>query len=101
MNNFVKVNDRFFENELYKVAKTTYQDSCFGCDLIHLSVIRKDKQPIRSWKDMQEIKNKLAGSKNEGLELYPSEDRLIDNANRYHIWVASDENFRFDFGFKK
>jgi len=38
---------------------------------------------------MQEIKNQICGCEAEGVELYPAESRLVDQANQYHIWVLN------------
>ncbi len=38
------------------------------------------------WSDYQGIKNDLLGENWEGLELYPSTDRLVDTANQFHLW---------------
>jgi len=52
----------------------------------HLSIRRDDRKPIMDWRDKQRIKDQLAGSDAEGVELYPARDRLVDGANQYHIW---------------
>ena len=35
----------------------------------------------------QEIKNQLVSPDCEAVEIYPNEDRLIDTANQYHLFV--------------
>lgn len=67
--------------------------------MIHLSIKRIDKKPIRDWREIQSIKNTLIGPKHEGVELYPAEDRLVDGANQYHLWVLAEDDVRFPFGF--
>lgn len=67
--------------------------------IIHLSVKRKDKAPIHDWRAMQQIKNELTDPLFEGVELFPAEDRLVDTANQYHIWVFADTKFRVPVGF--
>jgi hypothetical protein len=42
---------------------------------------------IRNWRHFQQMKNEIAGAEREGLELFPREGRLADNANQYHLWV--------------
>ena len=69
--------------------------------MIHLSIKRIDKKPIRDWREMQAIKNALVGPKHEGVELYPAEDRLVDGANQYHMWVLASNDVRFPFGFNE
>lgn len=68
-------------------------------DMVHLSIKRRDKEVIHDWRDLQAIKNALVGAENEGVELYPSESRLTDPANQYHLWVVKDPELKFPFGF--
>ena len=65
--------------------------------IVHLSIKRRDKQPIRNWLDIQRIKNEIAGPECEGVELFPAESRLVDSANQYHLYVF--ESYRLPFGF--
>lgn len=62
----------------------------------HLSIKRLDKEPIHDWRDLQAIKNMLVGEEYEAIELYPSEKRVVDSANQYHLWAfiqhIHDEN---------
>lgn len=68
-----------------------------------LSIRRDDRAPVRDWRHMQEIKNQLCGPEREGVELFPAESRLVDQANQYHLWVTRDgdgiKNFAWPFGF--
>lgn len=84
-----------YKNDQYQVA--VYEDG----DFIHLSIRRLDRQPIRDWRDMQEIKNQIVGPENEGVELYPAESRLVDAANQYHMFVLKDPAVQFPFGFNE
>lgn len=67
--------------------------------MVHLSIKRRDRSPVRDWRHLQRIKNELVGSECEGVELYPAESRLTDTANQYHIWVLAEPGQRFPFGF--
>lgn len=51
-----------------------------------LSFRRLDRKPIRDWRDMQRIKNELAGYETEAVELFPADSRLMDSANHYWLW---------------
>lgn len=55
----------------------------------HLMVRRHDGEPIHSWKDMQRIKNELTedGKQRIGVQVFPKESEVVDQANMYHIWV--------------
>lgn len=69
-----------------------------GSDMTYLSIKRLDQRPIRSWRDLQRIKNELVGPECEGLEMFPAESRLLDSANQYHLFVFSDPQVRLPFG---
>lgn len=90
-------------NDLYQVivydAKKVGVQSPNFPEMYWLSIKRIDKQPIHDWRELQRIKNMIIGAKYEGLELYPAEDRLVDMANQYHMFVFKDETARVPFGF--
>lgn len=88
-----------FINDLYQVnIQACDTPRGFG-KMVHLSIKRRDKQPIHDWRHLQQIKNELVGPENEGVELYPKESRLADSANQYHLWVFKDTKYGFPFGF--
>lgn len=86
-----------FKNNLFQVAIKTRVFEPFG-PVIHLSIKRLDKAPVRDWRHLQRIKNELCGDESEAVELYPAESRLADVANQYHLWVLPNQA-RFPFGF--
>lgn len=55
----------------------------------HLSIKRHDRDVLlgKDWRDFQRIKNELCGTDCEAVEIYPAEQRLVDTANQYHLWV--------------
>tara|TARA_Y100001938_G_scaffold130909_1_gene187376 strand:+ start:545 stop:1057 length:513 start_codon:yes stop_codon:yes gene_type:complete len=77
-------NEEIWVNDIYQV-NINREDQ----EWIHLSIKRRDKQAINAnkWQHFQWIKNQLVGENHEGLELYPSEKRLVNTANQYHLWV--------------
>jgi len=76
--------DSLVHNPLYK-GKCTY-----------ISIKRKDKKAIHDWRHFQHIKNELVGSKVEAIELYPSESRLHDTVNQYHLFcLPLGTSFKF------
>tara|TARA_Y100000593_G_C4302514_1_gene334116 strand:+ start:1069 stop:1575 length:507 start_codon:yes stop_codon:yes gene_type:complete len=85
----------FYENDTYQVYEaglTETNQMCLdkrykNCGLTYLSIKRKDKKSIHDWRDLQEIKNQICGKDREGMEIYPSEDRVVDTANQYHMFV--------------
>ena len=91
-----------FRNSTYQVIKRAYKTAKdIGVSLVWLSIKRIDKEPIHDWRELQEIKNELVGKSCEGVELYPAEDRVVDLANQYHLWVIDDPKYRFPFGFSE
>jgi hypothetical protein len=68
-------------------------------EITHLSIHRTDRGPARDWRDFQAIKNQLVGPECEGVELYPAEERLVDSASEFHVWVFNDPTFRVPVGF--
>lgn len=92
--------EEIWKNDKYQVAVHRNDGVRPGWQkVIHLSIKRLDKEPIRDWREMQEIKNELVGPENEGVELYPAESRLVDLANQFHLWVLADSKIWFPFGF--
>lgn len=69
-----------------------------GGSVENLSVRRQDRKPIRDWRDLQRIKNELAGFEVEAAELFPADARLVDSANQYWLWCLPPGE-RFPFGF--
>jgi hypothetical protein len=67
--------------------------------VVHMSIKRRDKEPIHDWRELQEIKNQLVGRDHEAVEIYPSEADLIDTSNQFHLWVFKDPKYRLPFGF--
>jgi len=55
-----------------------------------LVVKRCDKQPIRDWRALQDIKNAIVGEEREALEIYPPESEVTDTGNLYHLWVLRE-----------
>jgi hypothetical protein len=47
---------------------------------------------------MQRIKNEILGPEEEAMELYPTESRLMDTANQYHLWCFL--GMRAPFGYE-
>lgn len=50
-----------------------------------------------SWAEKQQIKDELFGANRVAVEVYPTEDRLVDTADVYHLWVF-DKKYRLPFG---
>ncbi len=89
--------EKVFLNDLYQVLTTDHPE--FG--LIELSIRRLDRQVIRNWRALQQIKNMIVGPEHEGFEIFPAESKLVDSANQYYLWVFTDPKYRFPFGFQE
>lgn len=83
-------------NNLYQVNR--YDEHP---EVIWLSIKRLDKSPVHDWRHLQRIKNELVGAEHEAIEIYPSESRLVDTANQYHLWVFKDATYRIPLGFNE
>ena len=68
-------------------------------EMVWLSIKRIDREPIVSWRDMQEIKNKIMGPEYEAVQIFPAESRLVDTSNQYHLLCFADEGVRWPFGY--
>ena len=93
---------RWMANSIYVVlVQVPHQVAPFGV-VVHLAISTHDQQPRHDWREMQRIKNELVGEGVEAVELYPSENRLVDNANWFHLFCFPRLAFkegRFPFGF--
>lgn len=85
-------------NDLYRVDVQPIKRPEGWPEILHLSIKRVDREIIRDWRELQEIKNLLVGRENEAVELFPAESRLNDEANQYHLWAFKDPTMRFPFG---
>jgi hypothetical protein len=82
-----------FSNEFYNVIRERLGEWW------HLSIKPLTKDRRSRWRDYQRIKNELVGPEHEAVELFPAESRLVDTADQYHLWVATDPAYRFPFGY--
>lgn len=62
----------------------------------HACIRNVDNSDI-PWAEKQRIKNELFGDKVTAIEVYPSKNRLVDEAGMYHLWVLP-EGFELPFG---
>ncbi len=85
-----------FANSRYQVL-VNFEEAPGWPPLVHLKIKAHDKRCVRDWRDMQRIKNEICGTEAEGVELYPAEDRLVDEVNEFHIYVLHPAT-SFPFG---
>ncbi len=55
-----------------------------------LAIKRLDKELIRSWRTLQDIKNSIVGEDAVAVEIYPRESDVTDTANIYHLCVYKE-----------
>jgi hypothetical protein len=77
----------FYDEKSIACSKSIHDDWEFSGKMRYLSIKRHDKEPINDWREFQDIKNQICGEDSEAVELYPNENRLVDTANQYHLWV--------------
>jgi len=59
-----------------------------GGKLFHLAITSlSGRRP--TWHEMQRIKNDLCGESAIGIEIYPSQDSVVDEADVFHLWVGA------------
>ena len=68
--------------------------------VVQLSVKRLDRAPVRRWRDLQRVKNEVAGPEVEACEIFPAESRLVDTSNQFHLWCLPP-GVRFPFGYRE
>lgn len=90
--------DEVLRSEDYQV-NVKFQEEGKGYDgWVWLSIKRTNKEAIHDWRELQKIKNEICGEDREGVELYPSEKRLVDTSNQFHIFVMP-KGVVFPFGY--
>jgi len=92
--------DQVFRNCTYIVIVRecpAYMNAANYPGLMWLSIRRRDGEPVRSWPDLQEIKNAFLGEQGEAFEIFPAESRKVDAVNQYHLFGAP--NMRCPAGF--
>ena len=59
-----------------------------------LSISALDNSAKHDWRDFQQLKTDLLGPQWEAIELYPSENRLVDPSNRFYLWCFNDGSLK-------
>ena len=95
-----------YENDIYivmvfrkKQADWQIHDKQLKGQMTYLSIKNRDKTAIHDWRHFQQIKNELVGVDCEAVEIYPNENRLIDTANQYHLFVFP-KDYKLPFGWQ-
>lgn len=72
-----------WENNIYVVHVARREDG----SVESLSIRDRERSARHDWRDLQRIKNDVAGPETEAVELYPAMSRLMDTANQWWLWV--------------
>jgi hypothetical protein len=70
-----------YKSDTYSVSLTEFADG-----IKKLSILRKDRQPIRDWSEIQKIKNEILGEETYAIEVFPPKSELINRYNCYHLF---------------
>ena len=77
--------DETWGNERY-TANVHYLDGKRD-GFVEIAVHNHNRTPPVPWRHLQQIKNEVVGPDREAVQLFPAEDRLLDTANEYWIYV--------------
>lgn len=71
------------KNKVFSVLDRTLEGGVRHLAVSSLSGIRP------SWREMQRIKDELAGCDRTAIEVYPPATEIVDEADMFHIWVLT------------
>jgi hypothetical protein len=78
-------NDETWGNDRYTVGVQYLDGNRDG--FVELSVHNHNRTPHVPWRHMQQIKNEILGGDREAVQIFPAEDRLVDTANEFWLYV--------------
>ena len=79
---------RYFQSTEYRVSFYKQPVDMGGLPFVgHLSYRRKSGDQILGWREKQLIKDCIAGTECEGVEIFPAWTRLLDTCNQYHMTI--------------
>lgn len=84
--------DRTWSNGKYVVMARDI--STIWGRVTHLFIRNRDNSDI-PWRDKQKIKNMLFGKEKLAIEVFPPEQRLVDEVGAYHLWILHDTDLPF------
>lgn len=77
---------RVLHNNRY-IVQCFVGKTILGMPAEKVMIRRSDSEPIYSWSDLQRIKNEIFGEEAVGIQLFPKQSELVDDANLYWMWV--------------
>jgi hypothetical protein len=72
------------KNMVFSVLDRTLENGIRHLAVSSLSGIRP------TWREMQRIKDELAGCDKTAVEVYPPATQIVDEADMFHIWVLTE-----------
>lgn len=88
--------DRAYRNDEFVVLVRDTKNKFGLCR--HIAIRNKEGTEIK-WKEKQALKNAIFGKFYTAIEVFPSEDNLIDEANLYHLLILPMD-YIFPFNLK-
>ena len=77
--------DETWGNDRYTVSVRFLDGDRDG--FVELSVHNYNRTPHVPWRHLQQIKNEVLGGDREAVQIFPAEDRLVDTANEFWLYV--------------
>lgn len=71
-------------NKVFSVLDRTLSNDVRHLAVSSLSAIRP------SWREMQRIKDELAGASATAVEVYPPRAEVVDEADMFHLWILPE-----------
>jgi hypothetical protein len=87
--------EQFWYNNVYSVQ--LYRHTTDWGEVMQLLVREHNQSADIPWRDLQRIKNELVGHDWIAIEVFPTQEDLIDQANCFHLWVLP-YGFKLPFG---
>lgn len=88
----VNVCSRLIKTKIGNIEHVTISRKRIGEDLVS----NTGKYDF-TWSEKQQIKDELFGKNRVAVEVFPTEDRMVDVCDVYHLWVF-DKNYNLPFG---
>lgn len=77
----------FFVNNIYSVQIFISPNGYM------MGIRRNDESTDVPWDHKQKIKNELFGEDETAIEVFPSTDQLVDQANMYWLWTFTEAGY--------
>lgn len=81
-----------YTNKYYDINKYTHRDTEGNVTNFTLAIYNKDRSAFHDWREFQKIKNETCGIEATGMEFYPPESSLIDDANVFMMYVLPESS---------